>query len=220
MKQPRPTTTATTIENLRELIASGELLAGETLRQEALSARLGVSRTPLREAIMSLQVEGLIVNHPRKGAVVFKPNAEELQEIYELRILLETKAAKEATPRVTAHTLEVLDSLVVKMNAVQDSWGFARLNREFRLAFYRCAGKRQLVELIRQLTHRAEPYVTLLAGGPHRPRVEDYRELLEAIRLSDATSAARITRAHLSATVKNVLPVVKRPAAAATLTES
>ena len=210
VKQQRPTTTATTIESIRDLIASGELLAGESLRQEELSARLGVSRTPLREAIVSLQVEGLIVNYPRKGAVVFKPSAEELQEIYELRILLETKAAKDATPRVTKHTIGVLESLVMKMAKARDSWGFATLNRKFRLEFYSCSGKRQLVDLIRQLTHRAEPYVTILAGGPCRPSVKDYNHLLDAIRSGDGTLAARITRAHLAATVKNVLPMVNR----------
>src|SRR5262245_35605158 len=80
----RQTVSGATTERLRELILTGRLGAGEPLRQDELSAYLSVSRTPLREAIITLEAEGLVVNHPHRGAVVYKPTAEELREIYDI----------------------------------------------------------------------------------------------------------------------------------------
>lgn len=205
------TATVKTIDRIRELIVGGELGAGEPIRQEALCARLGISRTPVREAIISLQAEGLLVTHPHRGAVVFKPTADDLEEIYEIRVLLETAAAKAATPRVEPELIDRLNDLIRQMDATESPWEFARLNRQFRLDFYSCSGKNHLVSVIKSLMHKADPYVTILAGGPSRPvAAESHRELVLAIASGNAARAARITKQHLQSTVRNVLPLIKR----------
>jgi DNA-binding GntR family transcriptional regulator len=209
----RQTVATVTIDRMRDLITSGELTAGEALRQDELSARLGVSRTPLREAIIRLQAEGLVVNHPHKGAVVYKPTVEELEEIYEIRILLETYAARLAVTRMTDEIFTAVQGLVDELDTAENPWDLVRLNHEFRQTFYSATRNKHLVELIRNLTLRAEPYVRILVGGVRRPfKREEFHSLLAAIRDRNATRAEAITRAHLETTVQYVMPVLKRPA--------
>ena len=208
----RQTVATVTIDRMRDLIMSGELTAGEALRQDELSMRLGVSRTPLREAIIRLQAEGLVVNHPHKGAVVYKPTIDELEEIYEIRILLETYAARLAVTRMTEEIFTAVEALVDEMDSAENPWDLVRLNHEFRQTFYSASRKKHLVELIRNLTLRAEPYVRILVGGARRPfRRDEFHSLLSAIRDGNAGQAEAITRAHLEATVQYVVPVLKRP---------
>lgn len=207
----RQTVTAATTERLREMIIGGDLIAGETLRQDDLSARLDVSRTPLREAIITLQAEGLVVAHPHKGAIVYKPTADELQNIYEIRILLETEAARQATLKMTPERRAAIEAIISRMDAESSPWELIRLNHEFREAFYATAGNPLLVEVIRRLMMRADPYVGMLAGSALHPfAASEFEDLLGAVRNCDAEGAASATRAHLEATVDKVLPMLRR----------
>lgn len=212
MKQPkRQTVTGVTTERLRRLILSGELGAGETLRQDELSAQLGVSRTPLREAIITLQAEGLVTNHPHKGAVVYKPTADELKNIYEVRLLLETYAAREAVLHMTPDRLAKIEDVIAKLNDETNLWELIQLNHEFRETFYEATQNKHLVDMIRSLTLRADPYVGLLVGGPWRPFSKDeFRDLLDAMHTGNGEKAATLTRNHLEATVQRVLPMLRR----------
>jgi DNA-binding GntR family transcriptional regulator len=206
----RQTVTGVTTDRLRELILTGRLGAGEALRQDELSAYLSVSRTPLREAIITLEAEGLVVNHPHRGAVVYKPTADELREIYEIRILLETHAAQAATERMTSEVLRAVEEIVTEMSTAASASKLIELNERFRQTFYSASGKRLLVEMIRSVTLRAEPYVRLLVGGPRRPfTMREFSPLLEAIRAGDGKRAATITRKHLEKTVNGLLPILK-----------
>lgn len=204
----RQTVTGVTTERLRELILTGELGAGETLRQDELSAFLSVSRTPLREAIITLEAEGLVVSHPHRGAVVYKPTADELREIYEIRILLETHAAQAATEGMTPEVLQAVENIVTEMTTASTA-KLIELNENFRYTFYSASGKRVLVEMIRSVTLRAAPYVRLLVGRPQRPFTpQEMAPLLEAIRAGDGKRAATITRKHLEKTVNGLLPML------------
>ncbi|MGE3990822.1 GntR family transcriptional regulator [Pseudorhodoplanes sp.] len=206
----RQTVSGVTTERLRELILSGRLGAGEPLRQDELSAFLSVSRTPLREAIITLEAEGFVVNHPHRGAVVYKPTVDELLEIYEIRILLEARAAHEAAERVTPEVLRAVEGIVEEMNNAVSASKLIELNESFRHTFYSASGKRMLVEMIRNLTLRAEPYLRLLVGGPRRPFTKlEMAPLLDAIRAGDGKRAATITRKHLKKTVSGLLPILK-----------
>ncbi len=206
----RQTVSGATTERLRELILTGRLGAGEALRQDELSAYLSVSRTPLREAIITLEAEGLVVNHPHRGAVVYKPTADELLEIYDIRILLETRAAQEATERMTPETLQAVEDIVNEMSTAVGASKLIELNDRFRQTFYSASGKRLLVEMIRSITLRAEPYVRLLVGGAQRPFTKrEFAPLLEAMRAGDGKKAATITRKHLEKTVSGLLPILK-----------
>ncbi|WP_397473797.1 GntR family transcriptional regulator [Pusillimonas sp.] len=211
MQPAKPqTVTAITTDRLRQLILNGDLGVGEPLRQDELSARLGVSRTPLREAIITLQAEGLVINQPHRGAVVYKPTRAELEEIYEIRILLESHAAYHAALAITAEQLVEVEKIVQSMDESDRRADLINLNRQFRELFYSASGKIHLLEIIRSLTRRAEPYVNLLIGATKRPfHRNQFSDLLGALRKRDAERAADITRSHLKATVEAVLPLLK-----------
>jgi DNA-binding GntR family transcriptional regulator len=207
----RPTATAVTTERLRQLILTGQLGAGQVLRQDELSAYLSVSRTPLREAIITLEAEGLVVTHPHKGAVVYKPTANELREIYEIRIMLETRAAREATEKMTPDVLAEVERIIDQLIEASGAARIVELNEAFRHTFYSASGKPLLVEMIHSVTLRAEPYVNLLVGGPRRPFTRGaFQPLLDAIHARDSARAATVTRKHLEKTVKGLLPTLER----------
>lgn len=169
-----------------------------------------MSRTPLREAIIRLQAEGLVVNHPHKGAVVYNPTISELLETYDIRILLETHAARLAVSRMTDAVQAAVETIVDAMDAAENPFDLVKLNDEFRQTFYSASGNRHLVELIRNLTLRAEPYVRILVGGMRRPfRREEFEDLLQSIRERNPDRAEVVTRIHLEATVRHVMPALK-----------
>lgn len=206
----RATATARTVDRLRRLIIEGELHPGEALRQDDLASRLGVSRTPLREAIVQLQAEGLVVNHPHRGAVVFKPTAADLREIYEIRVLLETNLIRDAAQYVTPETTAELEELIEKMDRASNPWEFATLNRDFHLKIYTCSHKKHTIELVKGLRLKASPYVTILAGGPGKASAQqDHREILDAVRNQDGKLAASLTKAHLLRTLSIVEPMLR-----------
>lgn len=198
------------IAAIRQLIASGELMAGQPLRQDELAARFGVSRTPLREAIARLEVEGLVVTEPHRGAVVFRPTTENLREIYEFRLILEPFAVAIVAREHDEAQLDVLEELRIKVEECAD-WEFARYNSEFHIALCALSGRHRICEAISTLRYQADPYVGMLVGVGGRGRAEDeHGMLLDVIRSRDAESAAELTRHHLQQTVDATLPAVAR----------
>lgn len=207
--QPGCTVSQRTTERLRQLILSGQFSAGAPLRQDQLCAALGVSRTPLRQAIIALEAEGLIVSTPHRGAVVYKPTATELREIYDLRILLETRAARAAAARIDDATILEIERITQEMAENVSPAQLVALNDDFRLRLYAHAGNRLMLEMIGGLTRRARPYVLLLVVAPHRPFTRrEFAPLLQALRARNGGRAAEITRRHLEKTVSRLLPML------------
>ena len=149
---------------LRRAILAGALPAGETLRQEALATKFGVSRVPIREALLKLETDGLVVTHPRRGAVVTSIDASDLQEILEMRMSLESLALKLAIPRLRQADIDAASGVLDeaddgllraagdKHDATQEfeaRWG--ELNWEFHRALYQAADRPRLMDTIENL---------------------------------------------------------------------
>jgi DNA-binding GntR family transcriptional regulator len=197
------------VARLREMIADGVLGAGASLRQEDLATELGMSRTPIREAIVVLQAEGLVVVERNRGAFVANPTPEQLLALYEVRLLLEPHAAGLAARRTTAADLEVLRALYERMEHCA-AWEFYRLNREFHLKTYEMAQHPVLYEHIRSLRYRSDPYVRILAGGGGSEAAQHgHNDLLEALADGDADRAEVSTRDHLMSTVTIVTELLE-----------
>lgn len=192
---------ARTVELLREAITSGRLAPGERLRTQALAEELGVSRLPVREALHTLRAEGLVEFESHRGAVVASLSAEEIQEVYLLRTLLEPAAACLAAARRPDGVVADLTRLVERLEAAEaEPSRWIDLDREFHMTLYRASGQRLLCESIARLRASVERYVRLYILAPRNiPHSRaKHREILLACRAGNAVLAERATREHLA----------------------
>lgn len=202
----RQTVAQAVTESLREQIVSGRLPVGTVLRQEEIARELGVSRTPLREAITRLAAEGLIRNDTHRGAVVRKPSQAELDEAYLIRETLEGLAARHAAERTTAEDIERLRATLAKFDSAANSDEWAQLNTRFHMEIYELSGLKQLSELIASIRNRTELFVRMLVTHAGRAEAahQDHLRILDALSRGDPDAAEAETRNHLRETVKHV----------------
>lgn len=187
---------------LRKLIVQGGLPAGQPLHQGSLAAQLGISRTPLREALHTLSAEGLITFDANGTAYVVAPSAEALREIYSIREVLESLAGRAAVENITEDELTQAEAILDAMEVVTDPVEWASLNAAFHRVIYDAAGKPQLLELIEILRNRAKLYVALLAADLKNAThaAAEHRAMLDALRRRDADGMEALIRSHLTTT--------------------
>lgn len=197
----RHTTQEAVLDHLRDLILSRQLKPGQRLVQSELADQLGVSRTPIREALHTLASEGLVTFSAYKGASVARFSLRELQEIYNVRIALEGWTVRLAAQRISEGELDELESLVsrmAKLSQSNDYGDLVKLNRQFHLRICAAAEQRRLYDLIESyadLTDRYQPLFVL--ERRIESSVEEHRKLLSALRQRDADRAERLTREHI-----------------------
>lgn len=202
---PRRTTVEMTtvqrcIEAIRQMILVGELLPGETLRQENLAERLGASRVPVREALISLQAEGVVTYVARSGYAVARFNSDELREIYLMRSLLERELlSKIDLERVDVVHLNALNDSLERLHEADSLWEHKQLNRSFHFGLFELAAMPTVLTEITRLWNMSELYRSLYAYEPDSRRriVAEHRQILSAVvardhdRLLDEVDAHR-----------------------------
>lgn len=203
--EPRGKTTAKqyVLDRIRRQILSGSLPGGSRLVQADLANDLGVSTTPVREALHDLAAEGLVRFGAHKGAVVHQVNRAELQEVFELRKVLEPMVIRLAIPNMTPDILARLEALCDAMEATQHPPTWVELNREFHGVFMDTSGWPRLAGIVGALHDSACPMVALalrfrdelFAMGN-----QDHRALLEAARTGDIEEAVVLTEGHMNIT--------------------
>ncbi len=201
------------LEELRRAITSGDLRPGGQIRQDALAARFEVSRVPLREALKSLEAEGLVVHHIHRGYFVAELSLDDLEEIYRIRTLLETEAVRLAVARMpdgTVATLERIQHEVERAADEGDVPGMAAANRLFHFTLIEASGMPRLVRLIATLWDSTDAYRSLYyTEDPHRKQaVREHRAVISALRHGDEEAAIRWLdehRAHAVAALRRVL---------------
>jgi len=200
-------------DRLRELIVSGEVLVGAPLRQDELAQELGVSRTPLREAIARLAAEGLVTSDPHRGAVVCKPSVDELRETYEIREVLEVLAGRLAAERCTSQHIDALAGLLDEFEGAPSVDQWAQLNTRFHMSMYAVSGRQQLCKLIATMRNRSELFVRVLVASPGRSKraEDDHRRIVTALSASDPDAVEAEIRSHLRVTVDSVTAVLEEP---------
>lgn len=204
--------TATPVENLtlwqrvythlRGEILSGALPPGTELQEVALSATLGVSRGPIREAIGRLAAEGLVTVRPRRGAVVRELSTEEFLEAYQVREALEVMAVRLAVPRLTEADVEVLETHIAEMTACADggdTQGFFEANSGFHRAFFDISGNRMLVDLYQGLCSQIDRYRlrSLELRGNVQRSIAEHKAILRAARAGDVERAVHLVSEHI-----------------------
>lgn len=197
------TRTQVVVEVLREKILSGDIAAGEPLRQSALAEELNVSRIPVREALLQLEAEGLVKFEAHKGATATVLSVEQVTELFELRAMIETDLLAKAIPNLQEEdlllaekVLEQLESAFKHENAV-GSW--SDLNTQFHTYLYKPANRPHTLEVVHGLNTNCDRYIRLqllLTGGI--PRAEqEHRDLLSHCRNRDIPKATELLRIHI-----------------------
>jgi DNA-binding GntR family transcriptional regulator len=180
---------------IREAIVSGVFPPGAKLHQSRLAEALDVSRIPVRSAIRRLEAEGLVAVFPHRGAVVRSLEPEELREIYELRVMLETFALREAMKNITPEEMDELSELATQLDMEPEGSHWVDTRREFYRRLYRAAGRPRTLAMIEALRADVGRYWLSLRVVDHEGTA--HRDLVEAIRAEDAEAAERWLADHL-----------------------
>jgi DNA-binding GntR family transcriptional regulator len=210
----RQTTQESIVDYLRELILSHQLRSGERLIQSDLAEELGVSRTPVREALHQLASEGLVTLSAYKGASVTDFSLRDLEEIYCVRIALEGYAANLATQFISKDDFQQLEALVSQMKEMfrlGDRLQLLEVNRDFYSFLYAIPNQRRLYEMIMQHLDLANVYrrMAFSLDSVYMTTVADHEELLSALRQHDAQAAENLTRLWLQETADALISLLQ-----------
>jgi DNA-binding GntR family transcriptional regulator len=192
-------------ETLRHAILGGVLEPGTPLILSELSQRLGVSRTPIREAMRELAAEDLVDFDSYRSAVVHTPTLEEAREIYELRLELDPVAVRKAIVQITAEELDRAEAIHKQMLETNDSGDWVELNREFHRILLDASRSPRLTRIIGSLRNSAALQVatSLKAESSQIEHAnQDHAQIIAAFRDRDADRAVELTDRHLRTTLE------------------
>ncbi len=201
-------------ESLREAIIQGRLKPGERLMEMQLADDLGVSRTPVREAIRKLELEGLVVMIPRKGAYVSGISIREIADIFEVRAALEALAAGLAAERITDGELEELERTLVHISEGSDRRdinAIVETDANFHDIIYRACRNDRLVQIITHLKEQIQRFRTTSLSQPGRSRdaLSEHRAIVEAISDRNAEQARALAREHIENAEQSLLNAMR-----------
>lgn len=187
---------------LQEEILNGELAPGDALTEIRLSDELGVSRTPVREAIRKLENEGLVRTIPNKGAVVVGISEKDIEDIYTIRMHIEGLAARWSAERISDEQLRQLGDIVeleefyASRGDILQVW---QLDTRFHDLIYESSGSHVLKNTLTHFHHYIQKAreLSFKAPGRARPSVGEHRAILEAISRHDGAMAEKLTAEHI-----------------------
>lgn len=204
---------------LMNAIMRGQLSPGERLLEVQLAEEMGVSRTPVREAIRRLELEGFVVMLPRKGAYVAGLSIDDVENVYEIRTALETLAVRLAAQRMVDEDYRLLDELVERMQATWqegdvDAW--VKLDANFHELLYRFSRNDRLVQLMSNVMEQISRYRILsLANVEVRHNsLAEHQEVISALRLRDSEEAAAAAARHIENTKQSLVKMLENKFAA------
>ncbi len=195
-------------DKLLDSLRSGVYAPGDRLREEEVSEALGLSRTPVREALRRLESDGIVEHRPRIGALIRSLSYTEVVELYEMRLVLERTAAEMAAKHGTEAEFDTLDALNDRIEAERDNPAIgASINQDFHRCLYLAARNRFLLEAARALNN------SLLLLGPttytDEARIDvvvrQHRSIVTALRDGDAEAAGAAAEAHLQTSLRHRL---------------
>lgn len=189
---------------LTELIIEGQLKPGQSLSEVDLNRRYGISRSPIREALRILEQKGLVASIPRKGAYVRQLTKKDVQEIFQVRAVLEGFAATQAVEKLTPTDMEDLASAVGSMRISandNDFKSFLRHHYRFHRIYIVASGNDYLITLLDKILDQAvwlhQAYEYLLRSFQHS--IEKHSQILDAFRKQSVHEAERIVAQHILA---------------------
>ncbi|MGI6070198.1 MAG: GntR family transcriptional regulator [Blautia sp.] len=204
-------------QTLREAILRGELKPGERLMEIALAERLGVSRTPIREAIRKLELEGLVIMIPRRGAQVAKITEKDLTDVLEVRIGLENMVIEKACRLMTEEQLDRLEEAEQNFEKAMQDGDLKKLavaDESFHNLIYEACDNRRLLQMLSNLREQLYRYrVEYLKDEETRNLlVEEHRAIYDAIRSRDIEGAKEHAFVHVDNQRKAILHSIRTDA--------
>lgn len=189
------------VSSLRESIIQGELSPGQKLTEPELAEKLGISRTPIREAFRQLESEGFLTVIPRRGAVVSRLTRKEIDDFYELKSLLEGYAARMAAERINEKGIEKLRKIneqLVSLAEKEDIETFFHKNEEFHRTFISYCQNEKLQELREHMVQRFTRFRLEALSVPGRlmESVHQHRTIIRALARKDGRLAEAVVLEH------------------------
>lgn len=199
---------------LRQAILKGELKPGERLMELALAERLGVSRTPIREAMRKLELEGLVVMIPRRGAQVANITEKDLNDVLEVRIALENMAIEKACTRMSEEEMSKLWLAAKEFERTTSEGNLVRLAEAdvaFHEIIYEASDNKRLCQVLNNLREQIYRYRMeyLKEEETRNLLVKEHEEITRAIRNRDVKRAQEISFQHLENQRKAIIQTIR-----------
>ncbi len=194
---------------LREAILAGQYKPDEELKEKTIGEELGVSRTPVREALRQLELEGLVNIIPNKGAYVIGITQKDIRDIYEIRSRLEGLCARWAAACITKEQLDELEENLYLSDfhtAKQNYEQVVELDSRFHEILYTASGSKELRHVLLDFHHYAQRTrkITLSGGERAEQSNAEHRRIVEALKLHDADEAEKLANEHIMNTIRNM----------------
>lgn len=215
LAQPRLRTDEAT-DAIREAILRGDFAQGQRLVESELAPRLGISKTPVREALKRLTQSGIVIAHPHRGAVVATVDEPMVRNVYEVRLLLEPPAVAAATPLHTASSLEALQEVLRGARAAGEAGDYRALSAANRL-FHRTLTEPCENAILRSVLGDLQEQVALISVAAWqrkttwRHEAEQHEAILLAVLSCDAEGAAALLRSHIAEFILEFAPIFASP---------
>ena len=197
------TASALAYQELKTLVLLGNVPIGLRLREERVAERLGISRTPVREALLRLHAEHFLERHPEGGYRVANPSVQAMRELYEIRRALEFLALQRA-PGQGGHDKTALTELRAEWESIDSDAAeldpeFVLLDEDFHARLAEAAGNRQLVTELRQLSERIRPVRThdFVTPGRIANTIEQHLAIVKTVIVGDLDQARQLLGAHI-----------------------
>ncbi|HHW03562.1 MAG TPA: GntR family transcriptional regulator [Thermoanaerobacterales bacterium] len=200
---------------LREAIITGELKPGERLMEVQLAEEMGVSRTPVREAIRKLELEGLVVMIPRKGAYVAGLSLKDAADVFEIRESLEGLAAALAAERITDEELEAMEKILTEISSASekdDVETIIKKDAEFHQILFAATRNDRLAQIINNLKEQIDRFRVQSFTNPDRIKsiLQEHRRIVDALKDGDADRAEKLAKDHIEKVENNVMNILRK----------
>ena len=203
---------------LRDMIMTGKLAEGDKVNEGKLCSTMGISKTPLREALRVLSVEGLIELVPNRGAFVTTPTLEEITEMFDIMSLLEGFCARSACEKMSEEAfirLEKFHDQLEENFERRDQEGYVHMNNQFHSYLQKLAGNRTLNQIVSGLRKKILLYrfQSLNMRERFKKSIEEHRQLIEAFRERNPEKAEVLMRTHLKNQASALVYLAKKSSA-------
>ena len=217
MKLTRPKSLKEMVaDEVRMRIIDGRIRLGAGLSENGLAAELGISKTPVREALLQLKQEGLVEVQPQRGTYVFRLAAEQVVMISELREILEIAAVKASIQRNHAALTERMSRLYAAMRKAfeaDDTVAYRRLDGEYHETIVELCGNPYIRSAYSQIGFCIQALRSRLSNEAqlNELSIEDHRQMLELVKAREISALQKLMRTHINQTKQSYLDVLERP---------